>query len=173
MNATRATKIGARDPHRNIPKDADGVPVFFLLPAGMRASYERKLTACEAAWRETKDPFAFAEALSLAFFHRQPVPPWLHEAAWAVAAGRRGKAHVRRAREAATHLMRYMIVRDARAAGMSWDKAYERAVVGTAVEPEAAKKSYAQVKNDLRAKRAGLYHTIKRRGTTLPPSKPT
>ena len=51
------------------------------------------MTACAAAWRETKDPFVFAEACSLAFFYRQRSPSWLHDAAWGVAVGRRGPEH--------------------------------------------------------------------------------
>jgi hypothetical protein len=161
MDATRATENGAHDPHRNIPKDGNGDPLYLVLPDDLRARYERKLAACEAAWRETKDPFMFAEACSLAFYHRQPLPPWLHEAAWAVAAGSRGKSHAKRALEAAVHLMRYLAVQEAKAKGVTWLEAYNHAAATAACAPEAAKASYAMVKKDLRARRTGRYHTVK------------
>jgi hypothetical protein len=47
---------GRDDPHRNIPKDAKGVPIFLILPTGIRTKYERQMAACERAWLATRDP---------------------------------------------------------------------------------------------------------------------
>jgi hypothetical protein len=128
----RATKAMAD----KIPRDAAGNPIFLILLDGIRASYDRKLAACEAGWRETGDPFAVSEAAILVHLHRQPLPRWLTEAVTMLAIDRRGKAHAKRALEAAADSLRYQAVRDAKAerrAGnlqgrkVSWELAYGRA----------------------------------------------
>jgi hypothetical protein len=50
------------DPHKHVPKDVDGNPVFLVLPPGVKASYDRKMRNCEAGWQATGDPWAVAEA---------------------------------------------------------------------------------------------------------------
>ena len=95
-----------------IPRDAAGDPIFLILPDGIRASYDRKLAACEAGWRATADPLAVSEAMIYVHLHRQPPPRWLTEAVAMLADDRRGKAHAKRALEAAADSMRYQVVRD-------------------------------------------------------------
>ncbi len=77
--------------HRVIPGDADGNPIFLILPAGVQASYDRKMKACEDGWRATGDPWAVAEAHTLTLLHRQVPPAWLDDAVWALAIQRRTK----------------------------------------------------------------------------------
>src|SRR5512139_1447883 len=95
---------------RRIPSDAAGIPVFLTLPAGVQASYDRKMRSCEAGWRATGDPWAVAEAHTLTLLHRQVPPAWLDDAVWALAVKRRTKAHAKRAQEAAVRSMRYHAV---------------------------------------------------------------
>ena len=163
-----------------IPRDAAGDPVFLILPDRIRASYDRKLAACEAGWRETADPLAVSEAQVLVHLHRQPLPRWLTEAVMMLATDRRGKAHAKRALDAAVDTLRYQTVRDAKAerrAGnlqgrkVSWEQAYGRAadvLAGTyaAGSATAMKRSYQKVVRDLRAGRGGRYFTPKRPNTT-------
>jgi hypothetical protein len=162
-----------------IPRDAAGDPVFLILPPEVRESYDRKISTCEAGWRETGDPLFVAEAITLVTIHRQTIPAWLDEAVYAVATSQRTKAHVRRAREAAAHLMRYMAVRDAKKIdGLTWDAASEHAakvVAGTyaAAEAETCWSSYKSVLKDLRERRGGLYATPKEqhRKPLTPPTR--
>jgi hypothetical protein len=146
--------------HRGIPRDADGNPVYLILPPKGRVQYERDMELCRAGWEATRDPYIAAEALSWAHLHRQPIPAWLHEAMWVVAAGRRGKAHAQRAMVAFKHLQRYMAVRDFKADGLTWEAAWARAADRCGCEVEAAKQSYCRVKADLTRGRHGLYHYI-------------
>jgi hypothetical protein len=153
------------DDHRGIPRDANGDPVYVILPPKWRLQYEKDMEHCETAWRATSDPFIAAEALSWAHFHRQAVPAWLHEAMWVVAAGRRSKAHAQRALIAFKHLARYEMVRDLKATGLTWKESYARAADllaggSAAGEPKAMKESYGRVRADLKHGRHGLYHTI-------------
>jgi hypothetical protein len=148
-----------------IPRDAAGDPIFLILPENIRASYDRKLAACEAGWRETGDPLAVSEAAILVHLYRQPLPRWLAEAVAMLADDRRGRAHAKRALEAAADSMRYQAVCDAKA-GRTWEAAYGQAADVLAGTPargsaDAMKRSYQKVKRDLRAGRGGLYFTPK------------
>lgn len=162
------------DPHRDIPKGADGKPIFFILPDGMRASYERRMAACEAAWRATGDPLVIDEALTWTFLRRQPIPSWLYEAVGQLAVKRRTKGYAKRAIERAVRFMRYQAVRDARwpdgrsRPKMSWPKSYERASEVwkgsmAAGKPSTMKTDYRKVRKHLNEGRGGLYHVIKKR----------
>ena len=156
------SEITPDDPHYNLPRDADGMPEYFILPDGVRRTYERWMRAEEAGWRETGDPTFAATANSLAIFHRQPPPMWTHEAFWVVALGRRGKRHAARAKAAAIRLMRYQAVRDAQRSGLTWDEAYVRAaeVLKDSYargEPDTMRTDYCTVKTDLKNGRHGLY----------------
>jgi hypothetical protein len=55
-----------------IPHDADGVPIFFVLPSDLRARYDRKLARCERGWLATEDPNFAIEAFILTHLHRHP-----------------------------------------------------------------------------------------------------
>ena len=70
----------SRDTLHKTSKDADGNPIFLILLDGVRASYERRMAACEEAWPATGDPLVVSEALTWVFLHKQPVPAWLHDA---------------------------------------------------------------------------------------------
>jgi hypothetical protein len=144
-----------------------GDSVSLILPDGVRESYDRKMKSCEAGWRETKDPWAVAEATTLTFLHRQVTPLWLDEAVWHLAVNRRTKAHAKRANEAHIRFMRYEAVKYAHADGLTWEKAVARAVevlaeTLAAAEPDSIWKSYKRVKADLKAGRGGLYFTPKK-----------
>jgi hypothetical protein len=147
--------------HRGIPRDADGNPVYLILPPKWQVQYEKDMELCRAGWQATRDPYIAAEAVSWVHLHRQPVPAWLHEALWVVAAGRRGKAHAQRALVASKHLQRYMAVRDFKADGLTWEESYTRAAGLCGGEAEAMKQSYCRVKNDLKRGHYGLYHYIR------------
>jgi hypothetical protein len=163
-----------------IPRDAAGDPIFLILRDGVRASYDRKLAACEAGWRDTQDPLAVSEAMIYVHSHRQPPPRWLTEAVAMLADDHRGRAHAKRALEAMADSWRYQAVRDAKAerrAGnlqgrkVSWEQAYGRAadvLAGTPASGSAdtMKRSYQKVVRDLRAGRGGRYFTPKRPNTT-------
>jgi hypothetical protein len=161
--------VKAVDEHPLIPRDANGDPVFLILPPGVQASYDRKMQNCEAGWRATGDPWAVAEAHTLTTLHRQAPPAWLDDAVWALAVSRRTKAHAKRAREAAIRLMRYEAVRDAHHLdGLSWEEACAQATKvyadnpDVAAEPDRMWKAYKRVKKDLRKGRGGLYFTPKK-----------
>jgi hypothetical protein len=164
-----------------IPRDAAGDPVFLILRDGIRASYDRKLAACEAGWRATGDPAAVGEAVIYVHLHRQPLPRWLAEAVAMLADDRRGDAHAKRGLEAAADSLRYQAVRDAKAGRMagglkdkgkvSWETAYGRAAEVLAPtfargSADTMKRSYQKVKRDLRDGRGGLYFAPKIPDTT-------
>ncbi|OLB69080.1 MAG: hypothetical protein AUI16_29725 [Alphaproteobacteria bacterium 13_2_20CM_2_64_7] len=138
-DATRAAKTNGRDPHRDIPKDANGDPIFFVMPDGVRASYERKLRQCEIGWLATDDPAFVTEAEILRHLHRQVSPLWLTEANIALNAKRRTKGHAKRAIEAHIRWKRYDAVRTAKEHGLRWlqDRAKR------AIEHAAKAKKYA------------------------------
>ena len=134
----RATR-SADDPHQAIPKDAHGDPIFFILPDGVRASYERNLAKCEAGWRATGDPGFIRDAQALTHLHRQPPLLWLSEAVIELAAKRRTKGYATRVLRNTIKQMRYeavwkavlkakhKAVRKAKPKASIWDEAYESA----------------------------------------------
>jgi hypothetical protein len=152
----------------DIPLDAVGNPVFFILPPGVRSSYERKMERCEIGWRATGDAWLIAEAMTLAFLHRQVAPAWLDEAVCFLADNSRGREHAKRAREAQVRSMRYQAVRDAHRGGPSWEEAYERAseVLArtlAAASPETMHEHYKRVRRDLKEGHGGRYAVPKLR----------
>ena len=70
--------------HRHIPRDADGSPVFLILPTELQAEHDEHMAQCEAGWRETGDPAFVGEAVSFTNALRQPVPRWLSDAVLAL-----------------------------------------------------------------------------------------
>jgi hypothetical protein len=190
FNGSKLVKVSRRDNGATkamadkIPRDAAGDPVFLILPDDrVRASYDRKLAACEAGWRETGDPAAVGEAAILVHSHRQPLPRWLTEAVVMLATNSRGKDPAKRALEAAADSLRYQAVRDAKAgrrAGdlkgrekVSWEAAYGRAAEVLAPtfargSADTMKRSYQKVKRDLREGRGARYFTPKIPNTTEP-----
>ncbi|MFZ0065338.1 MAG: hypothetical protein WAK90_04135 [Pseudolabrys sp.] len=167
-------KTGLGPEYKHIPRDAAGVPIFLILPDGVRESYEDKMATCRAGWMATGDPLFVAEACTLAMIHRQPMPAWLDEAVYAVATQRRTKAHAKAAREAAARFERYCAVRDAHALdGLSWESARSRAAEALAETPAAVTaetcwQSYKSVRRDLRADRGGLYANPKEQNRKPP-----
>ena len=153
---------GNANDHRGIPRDADGVPIWFRLPADIRAKYDRKLERCRARWRATRDPAFIVEALILSLLHRQPQELWLTEAACDLALKGRTKGYETRARNALKRLMRYQAVRDAKRSGRTWEEAYEHAANVLAettarADPDTMRDTYAKVAKDLKEGRSGLY----------------
>jgi hypothetical protein len=108
------------DPHNNIPRDSDGQPIFFILPPGVRTTYERRLLHCERGWSATNDPAFIAEALIWTYLHRQPNPRWLMKATVTLALGHRTKTHGNRALEQHIHWLRFETVRAAKGHGLRW-----------------------------------------------------
>jgi hypothetical protein len=160
------------DPHHGIPLAEDGNPIFFILPPGVQASYDRRMLNCKQGWKATGDPGFVREARIWAFFHRQPDPLWLTEAVIALAERRGGKGHAKRALAAARDLMRYEAVCAAPQPGSCCDLATERlwtwkdcfefaakGLAGTcgAGKWPTVKTSYQRVKRDLKGGRGGLY----------------
>ena len=95
-----AAKTRRGDPHQGLPRDANGDPIFWILPQDIRVRYDHRMAACEKAWTQTGDPAAVGEAETWAFLHRQP---WLHDAVVQLATNRRTKAHANRVRADALH----------------------------------------------------------------------
>jgi len=155
------------DDRLGIPRDSNGDPIFLVLPPAIQARYDRRMKRCERAWQATRNPLAFAEATTWAYFYRQPHPAWLHEASWVLAIKRQGKTHATRALNAAVFLQRYQAVRDAHYKdGLSWEDAYDRAAERSAstswkAEARTMKAAYIRVKKDLKSGRGGLYFTPK------------
>jgi hypothetical protein len=173
MDQTRAAKNGIRlrrpkslpinaRLHRNIPKDANGDPIFLILPPELRPRYEARMAQFQRGWNASRDPAFVTEAHKWAHLHRQPSPQWLDEAVWILAANRRTAEHAKRADERAAHFMRYQAVRDVKGPGVSWEQATERAAeilagTGAEGEPKTMWESYKLVKRDLREGRGDLY----------------
>jgi hypothetical protein len=156
------------DLYRRIARDADGNPIFFVLPPAMEASYGRKLRRCEAGWRATGDPAFVIEAVILSYLHRQPLRLWQTEAMVTLATKRRTKGYATSALKAAIRLLRYQAVlkakrRRARSGRPTpWDDAYEQAaevLAGTGAAAKAAtmKKAYCDVVDHIKTGRGGLY----------------
>jgi hypothetical protein len=68
-----------------------------------------------------------AQAQTFAFVHQQAIADWLEDAVWSLAVKRRGKAHAKRAYEAAIRFMRFEAVRIANKLGLTWDESYAQA----------------------------------------------
>lgn len=149
--------------HQHIPRDAQGDPVFLILPKGLRARYDEWMGNLEAFWKATEDPIAVSEAHTLTLIYRQVSPLWLDEAIYRLADQRRSKNHPKRVREAVIRSSRYMAVRDAKKRGLTWPEAYEAAErscasnSATAGTWETMRRAYMDVKADLKAGRGGLY----------------
>jgi hypothetical protein len=164
----------ADDDHQEIPRDENGAPIFLILPAPVRARYERRLAACEAGWL-AGEVFAAAEAIGWVHIYRQPVPKWLWDAVTELAINRRTKAQASRYEEAQKDWARYSLVRDLKLgipgiykpiAEISWDDAYAeaaRVLKGTFAKgsENTMKSKYAAVKNDLKNGRHGKYFPLK------------
>ena len=114
------SEITPDDPHYNIPRDAKGDPIFFILPPDIQQSYKRRLRACELGWAATGDPAFIVEALIWAHLHRQPNPLWLAEAAVALVRDRRTKTQANRVLERRVQWVRFTTVRDAKEQGLRW-----------------------------------------------------
>ena len=135
--------------HQDIPKDANGDPVFFILPDDMRASYERKLRQCELGWQATNDSAFLTEAEILRHLHRQVSPLWLAEANIALHAKRRTKGHAKRAIETGIRWMRYDTLRTAKEHGLHWLQHQAEAATRRSIEE---KKRAAELVGDVEAK---------------------
>lgn len=149
--------------YERIPRDAAGTPVFLILSDRERKWYDRTMRTCEAGWRETKDPWAVAEAMTMTFLHRQVAPAWLDEAVWLLVCKRRTKTYAKRAHEAHVRSRRYQAVRDAHnLGGLPWEEACAQAARVLAGTPSAGEadtmwKAYKAVKKDLKSGRGGQY----------------
>jgi hypothetical protein len=157
-----------RDPHRDIPKDANGDPIFFVLPDGVKASYERTLRSAKDAWCTTGDPGALRQAAVFIKHHRQPMPDWFFDAIMTLTTNLRSDSDVQRANDNATHSQRYQVVRDqiadAATAGvkLAVDKASGRAAdrFRTLGSTEDLKRSYYKVKKALKQGLGAAFNTI-------------
>src|SRR5262249_28931580 len=160
----KCDKIRPREPidddHLGIPGDANGDPIFLILPVVMRKRYETKLAQCEAAWREG-EPLAVAEAVVIAKIYRQPIPAWLADAVVELAVRYRTPAQAKRHREAQKDYERYSLVRDLKKgipglyepaiANLSWEGARaeaSRLLEGTFArgDDDTMKRAYEKVK---------------------------
>jgi hypothetical protein len=119
--------------HHGIPRDADGAPIFLILPPGVLRSYQRKMRPCERGWRERQDPAAVAQAIVHVFLFRQVLPAWLADAVQVLAYSKRTDHDTQRARNAAVRLARFQAVRD---------------FMYKIVDGRAAKRTAADVKRD-------------------------
>jgi hypothetical protein len=153
------------DDHSGIPRDANGDPIFLILPPIMRVRYEEKMAQCEAAWRQG-EPLAVAEAAELARIYRQPISAWLGEAAVELAIRRRTPAQAKRHLEAQKDLKTGIPGHYEPAADLTWDEARAEAarmLEGTLAKGDEStmKRAYDDVKRDLNAGRSGKYFVLK------------
>jgi hypothetical protein len=145
--------------HDNIPTDAEGVPIFFILPPSVKARYERDVDkGSKRTWLATGDPGALRKAAYDIKHHRQPMPDWFFDAIVTILTNMRSSDDVKRAHFAFLHSRRYQVVRDrvAKAADagvkLSVDEASERAsnaLKGKLGSTEDVKRSYYKVKKAL------------------------
>jgi hypothetical protein len=145
------TENAGCDYHENIPKDANGDPIFLILPLGIRVRYEERMAGLKQAWAATKDPAYFREAFTWSFLYRQPTPRWLYEAGDAIAAGRRTKQHDEKYLDGQRHLVRYTTVRAYREESCTEDEAFDKACaeleqMGQAASRYTIKDSYDRIK---------------------------
>jgi hypothetical protein len=162
------------DPHFGIPLAEDGNPEYFVLPDGVRVSYQRQMARCEQGWKATGNPGFVKEAQLWAFFHRQPSPLWLVEAGIALAErrAREDKGYTKRALAAVRDQMRFEAVLAApepRTCSSlttrklwTWTDRYKfaaRELIGTrgAGGWKTAKRSYQQVKREGLQRRRGRF----------------
>jgi hypothetical protein len=153
--------------HDNIPKDANGDPIFLILPDGVRASYERKLKSAKDAWLATGDLGAIRQAAVYIKSYRQPQPDWYFDAIMTLTTNLRSDKDVQRAENNAVHSQRYQIVRDIMkdaAAGteLSVEDACERAAnrfkaLGSWLD---FKRSYYKVRGALKQGLGAAFNTI-------------
>jgi hypothetical protein len=156
-------------PHRHIPRDDKGDPIFLILPAADQAKLEQRLAQCRTAWDEG-EPLAFADAVSVLKIYRQPPPLWVAEAATMLAMNRRGKREAKRHLEAMQRLTRYIAVRDLKVgipghyepahAELTWPQAFERAADVLKCSVASVKADYARVRRDLKAGHHGKYYIL-------------
>jgi hypothetical protein len=156
----------AGDDHRDIPRDAQGNPIFLILPPAMRERYGSQMAQCEAAWRGG-EPLAVAEAVVRSQLHPQPIPVWVADAVVELAVKRRTKKQAKRHLEAQKDLARFELVRDLKAANRTWPEAYAEAssmLAGTLAQgdDDTMSRAYKAVKRDLKGRRfARKYFTLK------------
>jgi hypothetical protein len=106
----------------------------------------------EKAWRQSRDPFALVEAINMCRTWRQPLPKWLAEAATKTIIKRMSPNDVRRHRERLRHYVRWNLVTELRAKGMTLDDAcaaaaqrLKKIIPGKAGREDAVKASYRKV----------------------------
>jgi hypothetical protein len=122
MGLSEANGCADSDDHLGIPRDSNGLPIYFILPPGVLASYERRLSYCERGLAATGDPAFVAEALIWTFLHRQPMRRWLAETAVTLVLDRRTKMQAKRTLERRVQWMRFDTVRTAKKDGLRWLK---------------------------------------------------
>jgi hypothetical protein len=147
------------DDHPGIPRDADGVPIFLILPPGMEKSYDRKLTRCRAGWQATGDPAFVVEAQILTYTHRQPLLLWLTEAVTTLGTNRRSKDHAKRALEAHVRFTRYDALRTAKGHGLRWLIDEAKAAAEAAAKAKKDKRAARDAKAKAEAERAEIAAT--------------
>jgi hypothetical protein len=131
--------------------------------------FDQRVARCKAAWEETRDPFAVAEAHTWHALCRAPSPDWLDQAIVEVCIARRSKAVHKRHIDAMIDFARWNTVRALREPGrkewwrnlpgksadaLSWDKAYAQAAEN--LENTAAAGGSAGLGSPLRATICGL-----------------
>jgi hypothetical protein len=129
----------------------------FLLPPAIRACYEEQLAHCQRVWETTQDPLAVAEAITWTHHYRQPIEPWVEEAAVRALARVRSKAQTRRHRDNMRDFDRYCFIRDAVDGGMTWDRAKKAASKKFRVDIETVWSSYKRIKRQFRERQTNRF----------------
>jgi hypothetical protein len=80
------------------------------LPPEIQVQYGAWLAACRRIWEASKDPLIIQAAIRHVSFYQQPIEPWLAAAADKALVKGRTKAHVRRQRELAAQMQRWLKV---------------------------------------------------------------
>src|SRR5262249_51764525 len=173
------SEITPEDPHYNIPRGADGLPIFFILEPDVRRAFNAKMARGELGWNADRHPGFVKQAQTWVALFRQPPPLWLSEAVIIVCERRQdeyeGKGPVGRAIKAAIRLMRYRAVLAATPVGpcsdvktgepVRWRDVRKHAAQSLVNGPAQGKAStmkadYERVKDDVKHGRGGLYLTL-------------
>src|SRR5262245_46935406 len=91
------SEITPDDPHYHIPRDANGLPIFFILEPDVQRDFNEKMGRCELGWNATRHPGFVKQAQIWLCFFRQPQPLWHSEAVIALSERRQGNGHIARA----------------------------------------------------------------------------
>jgi len=147
----------------------------------IRTRHEERLAHLRRVWETTGDPLAVAEAITLTHHYRQPIEPWIEEAAIRALVKVRSKAQAKRYRDGMIDLDRYTFIRDGVDGGFrqeipedggkvrvlsipaTWEQAKQAAAEHFGIDEETVWKSYKRIRRQFRERQTSRfrYWTLK------------